>query len=130
VSLKWESRSLQEAIQLEMNQSQNSFWNQPNRYLARGVYLEFIKEWMAVFPREQILILKSEDFYENPDRVLTQIFQFLGLPDYSLPEYKPYNARSYPEVDDNIQNTLRDYFKPYNQALEDLLGIKFNWNGG
>jgi tetratricopeptide (TPR) repeat protein len=130
VSLKWESRSLQEAIQLEMNQSQNSFWNQPNRYLARGVYLEFIKEWMAVFPREQILILKSEDFYENPAQVLTQIFQFLGLPDYSLPEYKPYNARSYPEVDDNIQNTLRDYFKPYNQALEDLLGIKFNWNGG
>jgi tetratricopeptide (TPR) repeat protein len=128
VSLKWEFRSLQEAIQAEINQPQDSFWNQPNRYLARGVYVEFIKAWTAVFPREQILILKSEDFYANPAATLTQIFQFLDLPNYALPEYKSYNARSYPEVDDKIKNTLRDYFKPYNQALEDLLNIKFHWN--
>jgi hypothetical protein len=127
VSLRWESRGLQESIQAEINQSQDSFWNQPNRYLARGVYVEFLKAWTAVFPQEQILILKSEDFYENPAQVLTQIFQFLNLPDYSLSEYKPYNARSYPEVDDRILNILKNYFKPYNQALEKLLGREFNW---
>ncbi len=128
VSLKWESRSLKEAIQSEINQSQDSFWNQPNSYLARGVYVEFIKAWMEIFPREQILILKSEDFYTNPAQSLTQIFKFLDLPDYSLSEYKPYNARSYPEIDDELQENLKNYYTPYNQALEDVLEMKFNWD--
>ncbi|MGB3532294.1 MAG: tetratricopeptide repeat protein [Microcoleaceae cyanobacterium] len=128
VSLKWESRSLKEAIQSEINQSQDSFWDQPNSYLARGVYVEFIKAWMEVFPREQILILNSEDFYTNPAQSLTQIFNFLELPDYSLSEYKPYNARSYPEIDDKLQKTLTNYFQPYNQALEDFLKVKLNWD--
>jgi tetratricopeptide (TPR) repeat protein len=127
LSLKWESRPLKEAIIREINQHRESVWNQPNSYLARGVYIEFIKKWLDVFPQEQVLILPSEDFYQNPAQVLAQVFDFLDLPSYILPEYKPYNARSYPEVDPQTQRLLINYFKPHNQALEAYLGQNFNW---
>lgn len=126
-SLRWESQSLQEAIHREINQHRESVWNQPNSYLARGVYIEFIKKWLSIFPREQVLILSSENFYKNPAEVLTQVFYFLGLPSYLLPEYKPYNARSYPAVDSETETLLVNYFKPYNQALQTYLGQNFNW---
>ncbi|MGB3402770.1 MAG: tetratricopeptide repeat protein [Microcoleaceae cyanobacterium] len=128
-SLRWESRSLQEAMNREINQYRESVWNQPNSYLARGVYIEFIKKWLDIFPREQVLILPSEDFYQNPAQVLTQVFHFLGLPNCTLPEYKPYNARSYPEVNQETKKLLINYFKPHNQALEEYLGQNFNWKG-
>ena len=65
---------------------------------------KFLKKWLSVFPREQVLILSSEKFYENPAETVQQVFQFLGLPDYVLPAYQKYNSRSYPEVDESIQH--------------------------
>ena len=35
-------------------------------YLFSGMYYEHIKNWINVFPEEQLLILKSEDFFNNP----------------------------------------------------------------
>lgn len=130
VSMNWEFRSLDVAIASEIEALEscgNNYWNQPNSYMARGVYIKFLKKWLSVFPREQVLILSSEKFYENPAETVQQVFQFLGLPDYVLPAYQKYNSRSYPEVDESIQHRLRDFFIPHNQALEEFLSVKFNW---
>jgi hypothetical protein len=67
---------------------------------------------MKVFPKEQLLILKSEDFYGNPPATMKQVHHFLNLPDHQLTEYRNYNPGSY---------------QPYNRELEDYLGRKFNW---
>ncbi|MEB3281102.1 MAG: tetratricopeptide repeat protein [Lyngbya sp.] len=131
VSMNWEFRSLETAMISEierLNVPNFSYWNQPNSYIARGVYVEFLKKWLDVFPREQILIISSERFYSNPAVTLKQIFEFLGLSDYPLTEYKKYNARSYPDLDQSMENLLGNYFQAYNQELEYLLGMKFHWN--
>jgi tetratricopeptide (TPR) repeat protein len=127
----WASCQLKDAIESDIQELENhekDYWNQPHSYVARGVYVEFLKIWMTIFPKEQFLIIKSEDFYENPAKTLSQVYRFLDIPNRKIEDFKPYNSGSYSSVDPAIIQTLQDYFKPYNAELEDFLGLKFNWD--
>ncbi|MEG4107037.1 tetratricopeptide repeat protein [Microcoleus sp. S13_C5] len=129
--LNWEARSLDRAISDEVERlNQNPEYiigEEPGNYLARGRYIEFIKNWRTFFPREQLLILKSEDFYAGAATTLKQVLEFLDLPEHQLSEYPNANPGSYPPVNQSIRDWLRDYFRPYNQQLEEYLGRKFDW---
>ncbi|MEG4440824.1 tetratricopeptide repeat protein [Microcoleus sp. AT9_B5] len=129
--LSWEARSLDRAISDEIERlSQNPEYiigEEPGNYLARGRYIEFIQNWRAFFPPEQLLILKSEDFYAGAATTLKQVLEFLDLPEYQLSEYQNANPGSYQPVDRSVRDWLRDYFRPYNQELEEYLGRQFNW---
>lgn len=96
--------------------------------LLESVYIYFLEKWLAIFPREQLLILKSEDFYTNPPVIVNQVCKFIGLSDYQLTEYKAYNAGSYTKIDASTRQTLVDCFRPHNQRLEESLGINFGWD--
>ncbi|MGD1803878.1 hypothetical protein ACP6PL_00325 [Dapis sp. BLCC M126] len=82
---------------------------------------------MSLFPQEQFLILKSEDFYPNPKGSMQKVLNFLDLPEYELLEYKNYHAGNYVQIDSSMGRRLRDYFGVHNQRLEEYLGMKFNW---
>ena len=137
VRIKREERSFEEAIDSELEmllkspdrpQGHGNYWQkQPGNYIGRGVYIEFIQKWMEVFPREQFLILKGEDFYEKPAITMKQVFHFLGLPEYQLPKYKKLNSGYYKPISKFFRQRLNEYFQPHNQRLEEYLGIKFNW---
>jgi hypothetical protein len=81
---------------------------------------------MELFPKQQFLILKSEDFYAYPAESVKRVFEFLGLPDCRLPEYSKYNAGEYPPICDSTQRYLREYFQPHNQRLQENFGIRFS----
>jgi len=129
--LNWEGRSLDRAISDEIERlNQNPEYiigEEPGNYLARGRYIEFIKNWLDFFPRKQLLILKSEDFYAGAAATVKQVLEFLDLPVYQLPEYQNANPGFYPRVNESVRDCLSDYFKPYNQELEEYLGRKFDW---
>jgi tetratricopeptide (TPR) repeat protein len=129
--LNWEVRSLDRAISDEVARlSQNPAYiigEEPGNYLARGRYIEFIKNWLAFFPKQQLLILKSEDFYAGAATTVKQVLEFLDLPEYQLPEYQNANPGFYQPVSDSMRDWLSDYFRPYNQQLEEYLGRKFDW---
>ncbi len=132
-----EQRSFIEVVAVEtkilqkmINHSQTSasfLQGKKIRYLGLGLYLYFIQEWMKIFPRKQFLILKSEDMYENPAATTKQVFDFLGLPNYQLLEYKNYYPGSYPKINANLRLELSELFKPHNQKLEEYLSMKFDW---
>jgi tetratricopeptide (TPR) repeat protein len=132
-----EKRSLSEVITSEIkviNTLSNpglagaEYWQREKGYLLYGLYVYFLEKWMAIFPREQFLIVKSEDFYVSPATTLTQVFEFLGVPDYPLPEYRNYNPGSYQPISDDLRQMLADFFRPHNQKLEEYLGMKFDWD--
>lgn len=131
LSLNWENRSFEDVVQQEIEDL-----NKPEKrdkvllegYVGRSLYIYFLRTWMNFFPKEQFLLLKSEDFYENPEQVLSRVIQFLGLPKYQLAEYRKYNSRSYLPLENSTRLMLKSYFKPYNQELEEFLGFKFNWD--
>jgi tetratricopeptide (TPR) repeat protein len=130
-SLNWEHRSLDRAINDEIERlAQNPEYiigEEPGNYLARGRYVEFIKNWLAFFPKAQLLILKSEDFYASAAATVNQVLEFLDLPENQLSEYQNANPGSYPLISDSVRCWLSDYFQPYNHQLEEYLERKFNW---
>ena len=96
-------------------------------HLLPSVYIYMIRKWMKVFPKEQILILKSEDLYSNPPAILSQVYRFLELPNHDLPKYHNANPGAYSGVSSDVHCKLSDFFRPYNHELEEYLGRRFDW---
>ena len=83
---------------------------------------------MKFFPKEQFLILKSEDMFENPTLAIEKCCEFLEIPKFKFKIYPKCNKASSADVSQEIQQMLSDYFRPHNEKLEDYLGVEFNWN--
>ncbi len=49
-------------------------------YHRRGIYVEQLKAWRRFFPKGQLLILRSEDLYEDAPAVVGRTLEFLRLP--------------------------------------------------
>lgn len=109
-------------------------------YLARGIYVDQLQYWMRFFPREQFLILRSEDLFTNPSPIITQTLEFLGVPkeeidagkefkQYRLPYDKGHTVKaSTPKMDPDLRAYLVDYFRPHNARLRAFLGRDFDWD--
>lgn len=106
-------------------------WHNNCAYLARGVYVDQLRTWLSYFPREQLLILKSEDFYTDPAAIYRQTLAFLNvpiiIPDSLQKEFKQYNSFTQSKMDPAIREHLVKYFEPHNTRLYELLGRNFNW---
>lgn len=130
-SLNWEYRSLETVITDEIERLAHSphplMGSEPGNYLARGLYIELIKPWLSLFPRQQLLILQSEDFYRDSASVVQQVLAFLDLPATESITYKNANPGAYPPADLACRHQLLEYFQPYNQQLENYLQRSFNW---
>ncbi len=62
-------------------------------YKARGLYLEQLQRYCQLFPREQLLILKCESFFNNPREVLRRTFSFPGVDSaYGIADLPKVNA--------------------------------------
>lgn len=95
--------------------------------IAKSLYIDYLPEWLSHFPKEQLLILKSEDLFTDPATTMKQAYNFLGIPDHPLCEYRNVNRNKYPAISSSLRQQLADFFRPYNQELEAYLGMQFNW---
>ena len=97
-------------------------------YLTRGIYVNGLKKWMDIFPRDQFFFQYSESFFKNPSQTLNQIYEFLNLPKFQAKQYPHYNSRKYPSMKPETRKLLIEYFKPYNEKLYKLIGKSFDWD--
>ena len=44
-----------------------------------GLYSLYLRRWLAAFPREQVLVLRSEDYRQNVTAVMQTVFTHLGV---------------------------------------------------
>ncbi len=86
-----------EAIQEEEKRRRLSLpWqNRRHSYLDRGFYSEQIKRLLAFFPKEQMLIMKSEELRDGPQWMLNKICQFIGVSRMENVEDLNRHTRSY-----------------------------------
>jgi hypothetical protein len=115
-----EPRTFEEAIE-----------RQHSSYMSRGIYVDQLLRWFEFFSKEQMLILKSEDFFERPIETLKVVLTFLDLPDWQ-PEASELQQRRHSgtykqEMDPSTRQRLEAYFEPYNQRLYECLGVDFGW---
>ena len=104
-----------------------SLAHQRYSYCARGVYVDQLQAYDRHFDRDQMLVLKSEDFYERTQEVYSRVLGFLGLNPFTLPDLQPRNAGQYKKKDTALEAELYDYFEPHNQRLYDHLGEDLGW---
>jgi hypothetical protein len=100
-----------------------------SRYLYRGLYVDQLKRWSTFFSDEQLLVLKSEDFFERPQETLKVVLTFLDLPEWEPKAWEVrINKGEYEQgMDPATRRLLQEYFEPYNRRLYDYLGIDLGW---
>jgi Sulfotransferase domain len=96
-------------------------------YLSRGLYAEQLERWYAHFPREQILVLRTEDMQADPAAVYGQVLDHLGLTHWSPPDFVQRNRASYAPIDPVLRERLEERFVEPNARLAELLGRDFGW---
>ncbi len=96
--------------------------------LSRGIYFEQLKKWMAVIPKDQFLILKTEEFNVDKQKIMNQVFNFLKLPKYSINILKKHNVGKYTSMNSSTRKFLIDFFKPHNKRLYKFLKRDFDWD--
>lgn len=96
-------------------------------YLRRGIYADTLKNWFDNFPKERFLILKSEDFFENPSKYYNKTLDFLDLPNWEIDEYKIWRKVNTSKLDFEMRQELKEFFKPHNKKLYSLIGKNFDW---
>lgn len=101
----------------------------PNRsYIARGRYVEQISRLYNHFQEENILIHRSEDFFDSPSDILQETLQFLGLRSWEPSQYEVFKQGGYAPLNPVTKSKLRRYYQPYNQKLFEYLNRDFGWD--
>jgi hypothetical protein len=99
-------------------------------YKERGIYADQITRYLELFPRHQLLILKSEAFFANPGETVNRAFGFLGLdPELARPDLHRRNPGSYDsdQVPSRVLDNLTSFFTPHNTRLYRILGSDWGW---
>ena len=96
-------------------------------YLGRGLYAEQLKVWFSEFPKDSVKIIKSEEFAENTQDVMKDLFQFLDLPEYCLSNIEKKNVTKYPPMKKETREKLEEFFRSHNKELYNMLGKDFGW---
>ncbi len=119
----------QERLQGEVERMMNdktyySFAHHRFAYVNRGIYVDQLMHWLSFFPREQLLIIRSEDLYPDPMKITRDIFDFLELPSWEPKDRSVYNYRRYTSMNENTYRRLTAFYIHHNQRLYDQLGIE------
>lgn len=96
-------------------------------YRARGIYLPQIENWRASFPKEQLLVLRSEDMYTDVQGTFEKVCGFLGVPNFRLPTTRTFNASKPSRMPAGARQELTAFYEPHNAQLAEYLGQSPLW---
>lgn len=98
-------------------------------YKRKGHYLEQLRRYWDLFPKNQLLILKYEDFASHPIEIIKQVCRFLDIdPDFGEISLRRYNTgNNKREVVKEVYTSLYEYFRPQIDELSEALKMDLNW---
>jgi hypothetical protein len=102
------------------------WWNYT--YAARGRYAEQLERWLATFPREQLLVLFTEELAADTAGTYARVLDFLGVEARGLESYPRIFEREYGGMEPSTRATLEDEFAAPNRRLEELLERDLPWS--
>ena len=127
--LEFETRSFVDAVNDEIQQiltgnhmpEPNTVEHRERSYVDRGIYLVQLQRWQQYFPQSQILLLISEDFFDNPQSTLREIMEFLGIEALDMKDslFATHNQSLYSKhMSPETYKRLAEFYQPYNTQLE------------
>lgn len=117
-----------------------------------GIYAKHLENWLQYFPMRQILFVSGERLISDPAGELSRVQDFLalkriitdkhfyfnqtkGFPCLKKPEgsSKPHclgktKGRTHPNIDPEIVQRLRDFYRPFNMKFYQMTGQNFGWD--
>jgi hypothetical protein len=96
-------------------------------YRHRGHYAEQLERALALFPPEQVYVIGSEAYFDQPARQYRQLLAFLGLHPHEPARFRQINARPSGPMPVQMRQMLEEYYAPHNERLAKLLGRPLGW---
>jgi hypothetical protein len=103
---------------------------EPLDIFERGRYVEQLGHLLEFFPKEQLLILISEHYFDQPATSLALVSDFLQIRPFPSDQHTWRRKTMYQkEADPRAMEELRRFYKPYNEQLFRMLGSPIEeWN--
>ncbi|XP_071087317.1 carbohydrate sulfotransferase 15-like [Haliotis cracherodii] len=107
--------------------------------LRLGIYSVHVADWLRVFPRHQVHVIKFEDYIQDIENHMKSLFRFLDLRDLTKSEMtlvlglepnniRNVNAQHVGEMLLDTRQMLTDFYSRYNKELTELLNNrKYLW---
>ncbi len=139
VSHGHEQLSFEEALAEESNrlageddrmQEDWTYWSHSHEhhsYTAKGMYADQLERLFRHYPREQVMVIQSEAFYGDADRVLADVATWLDLPTVQLERGDDRNGHQYQEMSETMRQRLIEIYQEPNERLFALLGERYDW---
>ena len=125
-----EARVMPELGRMLADEGYDSHAFQHFSYKTRGLYAGQLERFFEFFPRDQVLLLRSEDFFARPGEVVSRCHRFLGLePEAGTADLRPRGQGHYgpDEVPPKIHDDLVRFFAPHNDRFYRLAGSDWGW---
>jgi hypothetical protein len=102
--------------------------HQEHSYLARSRYEQQLRRYEHWFSPDQLLLLRSEDLFQEPQRSWDRVLDYLELDRLPLPPARTAanaGAGEAAAVDPALRGWLREQLDPTYQAMEQGYGIRW-----
>lgn len=96
-------------------------------YRHRGHYAEQLEHVLQLFGREQLHVIDSAAYFDEPAREYRELLAFLGLPPFEPAAFARFNARPGSLMQARTQKFLEEYYVPHDERLVKLLGRPLRW---
>ncbi|XP_075417201.1 heparan sulfate glucosamine 3-O-sulfotransferase 3B1 [Tenrec ecaudatus] len=117
-----------------------------------GLYAKHLEHWLGHFPLRQLLFVSGERLIRDPAGELGRVQDFLGLKRIITDKHFYFNktkgfpclkkaegsskphclgktkGRTHPEIDPEVVQRLRDFYRPFNLKFYQMTGHDFGWN--
>nr|XP_054587307.1 heparan sulfate glucosamine 3-O-sulfotransferase 3B1a isoform X2 [Nothobranchius furzeri] len=117
-----------------------------------GLYAKHLERWLQFFPLEQLLFVSGERLITDPAGEMARVQAFLGLRRVITEKYFHFNpakgfpclqrpdgnskphclgktkGRTHPNINPEVVQRLRDFYKPFNRKFYKMTGQDFGWD--
>eukprot|EP00066_Takifugu_rubripes_P000487 XP_003961063.1 PREDICTED: heparan sulfate glucosamine 3-O-sulfotransferase 3B1-like [Takifugu rubripes] len=117
-----------------------------------GIYAKHLDNWLQFFPMRQILFVSGERLISDPAGELGRVQDFLGLKRIITDKHFYFNqtkgfpclkkaegsskphclgktkGRTHPNIDPEVVQRLRDFYRPFNMKFYQMTGHDFGWD--
>jgi hypothetical protein len=97
-------------------------------FVRRGQYVERLELFFDLLGRDNVHVLFSERFSEDPEPEYDRVLDFLGLPAHRpRAGFGRWNPSPPAEMSTRARRLLEEHYAPYDDRLETLLGEPLPW---
>ncbi|ELT90114.1 hypothetical protein CAPTEDRAFT_89077 [Capitella teleta] len=122
--------------------------NKSYKAIRRSIYHRHMERWLEHFPLHQFHFVSAENLVQNPVEELRKVEDFLQI-DHRLTQdhfyfnqtrgfycmhlqhrqkcLAPSKGRAHIPIDQDVIYKLREFFRPHNQEMYELVGMNFGW---